>query len=311
MATFQVSDESVNSYGFRVLTAGIDTTQFERNPVLLFNHQGEWDDANYCGPLGRWENLKKDTKGELFPMVADAIFDLNDPKAVLVAGKVDGKFINAASIGLRPIEWSEDPALMLPGQTRPTVTKCKLLEISVVDFPANENALVLFDDEGKKVNLSDPKELDRITLSALHKPEPKIEPMKLKLISALVALSAFFGVTFEKDETEKEFEVTPEKLKSLNDQLTELVTLKSKVNELESENLTLKTATDTSASEITTLKAQVSEKDTTIAELNQLLGGQPTALTTEATAEGGANGSDVDPELKAYYDEVNLKYGLK
>ncbi len=33
--TFVLSDESRNSYGFVVLTDGIDTTAFERNPVML------------------------------------------------------------------------------------------------------------------------------------------------------------------------------------------------------------------------------------------------------------------------------------
>lgn len=311
MATFQVSDESVNSYGFRVLTAGIDTTQFERNPVLLFNHQGEWDDDNYSGPLGRWENLKKDPSLPGYPMFADSIFDLNDPKGAMISGKVDNKFLNAASIGFKIIEMSEDPLLMLPGQTYPTITKCKLLEISVVDFPANGSALVCFDADGNKIDLVDKAAFERVKLSYLPKPEPKIEPMKLKLLSALVALSAFFGVKFEENETEKEFEVTPEKLKSLNDQLTELVTLKSKVNELESENLTLKSSADASASEITTLKAQVSEKDTKIAELNQLVGGQPSNPTSSKTTEGGGEHPDETLGLGDYYKEVNEKYNLK
>ena len=35
----RLTNESVNSYGFRVLTAGIDLEQFKRNPVLLYMHE--------------------------------------------------------------------------------------------------------------------------------------------------------------------------------------------------------------------------------------------------------------------------------
>lgn len=50
--TFVVSDESPNSYGFVVLTEGIDTAQFERNPVMLYMHERS-------RVVGRWENIRK------------------------------------------------------------------------------------------------------------------------------------------------------------------------------------------------------------------------------------------------------------
>lgn len=56
-----ISTSAVNSYGFRVLTEGIDTTQFERNPILLWMHnrpmRGTKDEVL---PLGRVENLRKE-----------------------------------------------------------------------------------------------------------------------------------------------------------------------------------------------------------------------------------------------------------
>ena len=54
--TFVLSDESVNSYGFVVLTEGIDTSAFERNPVMLYMHNR---DGNV---IGRWENIRKEDK---------------------------------------------------------------------------------------------------------------------------------------------------------------------------------------------------------------------------------------------------------
>lgn len=46
--TFVISDESVNSYGKVILTDGIDISQFERNPVMLYMHER-------ATVVGRWE----------------------------------------------------------------------------------------------------------------------------------------------------------------------------------------------------------------------------------------------------------------
>ena len=61
--------------------------------------------------------------------------------------KIKKGILNTASAGLKPIEESEDPALMLPGQTYPTITKSKLKEASITDIPGNGNAIKLFGEE--------------------------------------------------------------------------------------------------------------------------------------------------------------------
>lgn len=35
----RISNESVNCYGTRVLTSGLDLSQYQRNPVLLYMHE--------------------------------------------------------------------------------------------------------------------------------------------------------------------------------------------------------------------------------------------------------------------------------
>ena len=70
--TFVVTDESLNTYGFRVLTAGIDTSQFEKNPVGYFMHNRNTYDPKGDEVICRWENLKKLANGT---MTADAVFD--------------------------------------------------------------------------------------------------------------------------------------------------------------------------------------------------------------------------------------------
>ena len=38
MKEFLISDESTNSYGFAVLTSGINLERFKKNPVMYYNH---------------------------------------------------------------------------------------------------------------------------------------------------------------------------------------------------------------------------------------------------------------------------------
>ena len=59
-----------------------------------------------------------------------------------------------ASAGLEPIETTPDPALVLPGQTRETVTRSKLVEVSIVDIGGNDEALQLYGQEGKLLKLA-------------------------------------------------------------------------------------------------------------------------------------------------------------
>jgi hypothetical protein len=125
--TFLVSDESVNNYGFTVLTSGIDTTQFERNPIMLHMHKRPTI-------IGKWENLvKKDGK-----LYADAIFDIEDPIASEIAGKVERGFLKSASLGI---------TFAPENKVDNVVMKSKLHEISIVDIGANDNALRLYKDE--------------------------------------------------------------------------------------------------------------------------------------------------------------------
>lgn len=144
--TFLVTDETVNNRGFRILTDGIDTTQFEKNPVGYFMHDRRTWNPQGDEVICRWENLQKLKNGI---MMADAVFDENDEKAMKIAKKIENNFLRMASVGIDPIEWSEDTSVILKGQTRPTITKSKLLEISIVDRGGNDNALVRLSSDNK------------------------------------------------------------------------------------------------------------------------------------------------------------------
>ena len=140
--TFVLHDESVNTYGFRMLTSGANLEEFKKNPVMLLNHD------DYSLPIGRWENIRV----EGGKILADAVFDEGDARAAEVKRKVENDFIRMASIGAWPPEEKSDAYdLMLPGQTLPTVTRWTVREGSVVTIGANHNALVFYDRESKQI----------------------------------------------------------------------------------------------------------------------------------------------------------------
>lgn len=283
--TFICSDESINRYGFRVLTAGIDISLFKKNPIMLFNHERmSWGADVYNGPIGRWDNIEK-KEGQL---LADPIVDADDPKGAILSKKVENDFIRAASIGFQIIETSEDPKLMLPGQTRPTVTKCKLIEISLVDIPANTNAVSLFDDAGNLIELKDDDSYSKLGLGVLQTESEKFLNMKkITLKAGLLALAAFFGLSADEAKNEKELEFTPEKQEELNAKLNDLATLSAEKTRLEGELSAANTAK-------TALEADKSKLTTDLATANAeiiRLGKQPGAGAADPPA-GSTEGSE-------------------
>lgn len=148
--TFVLTDESINSYGFWLPMSGAQIEQFKANPIMLWMHNRSWrGTADEVLPLGIWVNIRIE-KGQL---LADAEFDEDDEFARRIAKKVEKGILRMASVGIVALEWSEDPKAMKPGQTRPTVTKWKVREASIVDIGSNDNALAFYDEAGNALNL--------------------------------------------------------------------------------------------------------------------------------------------------------------
>lgn len=138
---FVMSSESLNTYGFWTSTEGIDLTDFLKNPVGYYNHE-----CNELPPI-KWENVRKENG----VLMGTAVFDEKDEFSMKLWEKVENGFISGASIGFRPLEFSEDPKQLKKGQRNATVTKCKLVECSIVNTPANSEALAvrLYSEEAK------------------------------------------------------------------------------------------------------------------------------------------------------------------
>lgn len=141
-----LSDDSVNSYGFRLLTEGCDLSEFLKNPVMLNAH-----DYNQP-PIGKWEDVHVEN-GEL---VGTTNFDEADPIAANISRKMENGYLKMASVGAFPLELSDDPALRLKNQTGPTVVRWILKEASIVSIGSNKSAFVqLFDKEGGKIEMNE------------------------------------------------------------------------------------------------------------------------------------------------------------
>lgn len=153
MPRFTCTDESLNSYGFWVLTSGIDTGKFMKNPIMLWNHSRSYGSRNDVLPIGYW----KDLKVEGGKLSAEAVFDEKDDFARTIAEKVRQGVVRACSIGIRILSTSMEEAYLKPGQTRETVVACELREISLCDIPSNGNAVAvaLYDDHDRLLSLSE------------------------------------------------------------------------------------------------------------------------------------------------------------
>lgn len=176
--TFVLHDETVNTYGFRMLTSGANLEEFRKNPVMLLNHD------DWALPIGRWENIRVDGS----QILADAVFDEKDPRGAEIKRKVDSGFIRMASIGAWPPEEKSDAFdLMAPGQKLPTVTKWTVREASIVTIGANHNALAFYDRESKRtINLNDKENLVRLMDHSNNQSKNK---RKMSVLTGLLNLS--------------------------------------------------------------------------------------------------------------------------
>jgi Mu-like prophage I protein len=149
---FTLSDSSVNSFGFRMLTSGADLEDFIETPLMLFMH--ERSGAKYAEkvtlPIGIWTDIQ--CNGDVISAVP--AFDEDDIFAMEIYGKVEKGILKMASIGADPLEESNLAEHLLPTCTRPTITKFRVKEASICDIGANRNAVALYNTEAKRIQLN-------------------------------------------------------------------------------------------------------------------------------------------------------------
>ena len=163
--TFILSDNSLNSYGFKINMEKLHLKRFESNPVMLHNHNDL---------VGRWLNIRLED-GKL---MADPEFleGEGEELAQKVKARVEKEFLKGASIGINILNVEYDVKGV-------PVAEVEVLECSVVDIPSNANAIVLFNNKGEKLQ----GEALKLSLDQTLKRKPTQTNMKLNA-EALKAL---------------------------------------------------------------------------------------------------------------------------
>ena len=135
---FVASTGQVDRMGDIIKQDGWDLTAFRSNPVILWQHQ------NSRAPIGRGVDAAI-VNGNLEITVE---WDMADPFAAEIAGKVERGFIQAGSVGLIPkrLKYRSDLPSTDPDYAKDSwgvvIYEAELVEFSIVTVPANGGALL-------------------------------------------------------------------------------------------------------------------------------------------------------------------------
>ena len=131
--SFVASSATPDRYGDIIDQKGWLLDSYKKNPVVLLNH-----DSNQL-PIGKGNVYIRNDK-----LTIDVEFDSEDPRAKEVERKAKKGFMNAVSVGFRPLESKSRSELPTDhkyyGQRGMYYSKAELLEVSIVTIPANGEA---------------------------------------------------------------------------------------------------------------------------------------------------------------------------
>lgn len=281
----RLTNDRLNSYGYRVLTDGVDLSLYEHNPVLLYMHR-----------RGQSIGVMKDIRRENGEITAEPDFDEATELSRQCKKQWEFGSLRMVSIGFDVIETSESPEHLVSGQRYPTITKSKLLEVSVVDIGANDDAIVLYKG-GKPMTLGAGGDCPLLPIN--HKPINKEPQMELK------KLALTLGLPETADEA------------TVNAKLAELNASKAEADQMRTENEQLKLAQITAAVDAAIAAKKIpAEKKAHFIEVGKKLGIEDlnTTLAALSPATKLSETLQVDPEpspakgpWEARMDEIRAK----
>jgi HK97 family phage major capsid protein/HK97 family phage prohead protease len=132
---FVISDGSLDRHGTRINPNGWDLTSFNRNPIALFGHRGEF-------PIGRWENVRVEG-GRLMGRLVLAAKGTSARIDELISLAEQG-ILRAVSVGFSVLEAG------IRGKSAYDYMRQDLHEVSLVAVGSNPNALAM----ARSLNLS-------------------------------------------------------------------------------------------------------------------------------------------------------------
>lgn len=283
---FNFNDETVeNTYGFSILTEGIDLTRFSKNPVMLSDH---WNSNGYV--IGKWQDVKKE--GSLLTGIPD--FDTDDEDTAKIAGKVERGYINACSMGI--IFDRENLAVI---GSKVILTKCELVEVSIVPVPSNANAVRLMHADGKPMEEKEIQELSLSVIPGIKNPELNLNIDNMKKVVLTVA--AFIALGFDAKAYPKEG-IEESELES------KILGLSEKLGALTKENDALKLAAkNAQEAEAAAAKSRIETKVSLAITKGQIIASQKDEMVNLGLASENA----LDTLISAMPEKQNFGAGVK
>lgn len=207
-----------NSYGFRILTAGISLKRFNKNPIMLNQH---WNSTQSV--LGKWSNIR--VENDL--LLGEPLFDVEREVAAEVAGQVEREFINSCSMG---ITFNREDLKIIG--TELVMEKCELYECSIVAVPSNANSIRLYTENGTLLKDDEVKQLClSLQPEVLENQDLQLNPITMKKIT--LSLAVLTALSFDKATPEVDVEKVEEAVLNLSN---ENATLKAEKFRLEAAN---------------------------------------------------------------------------
>lgn len=131
--SFIASKEVIDRDGDIIFVDGIDTKEFEKNPVFLWGH-----DLSSL-PIGKVTSIQKRTDSNGVKELAISVEFHNSEKAQEIKGMYVNGFLNGVSVRILPTKYDSYKSEAGKGLK---FIESKLLEVSAVTVPANQEALI-------------------------------------------------------------------------------------------------------------------------------------------------------------------------
>lgn len=122
---FVASTDTVDRHGERILVSAWKLDNYKKNPIILFGHDA-WSLENAIGKAVAIEIQEN-------KLVIDVVFSQANDRAQKVKAMVEEGILNMVSVGFIPKKIETIDGI-------PTITEAELLEVSIVQIPANPEA---------------------------------------------------------------------------------------------------------------------------------------------------------------------------
>ena len=262
----RISNESLNCYKTWIRTAGVELGQFHRNPVMLWMHM-----------RGLIIGCIKDIRVDGEDITGVPFFDEVTEESRRAKAQWEKGTLRMGSPNFEVLETSDAPELMKEGQMAPTITRCKLLEYSMVDIGGNDDNIRL-QYEGEELKTENAGAMLALALNNKKhfSKNKKMDETKIQAIALMLGMNA-----------ESSLEDVQKEVKNLLLAKTECETLRGEVVKLQAEVKGLKQAGIASMVDeaIALGKIDAGNRDHFV-DLGEKVGAESLKLTLEAMRVG-------------------------